>query len=378
MHDWWLETTMLSIPLWNWLLMLAVSSVLLVVLLSIRGRVRTIAARRSPNGSATPWQIVLGAVSTTNAFALFALSVLLGVKMLELPPSWAAGVAQLWFIAVVIQVGSWANSALGFTLDRYRARHPTANQVTLTLIGYALRTMLWTVVILAILDNLGVNITAFVASLGIGGVAVALAAQVVLGDLFASAAIGLDKPFEPGDFIVVGGIAGNIEHVGLKTTRIRSLGGEQVVCSNTELLKQTIQNYKRMQLRRIAFRFVVAYGATGEQALGIVTDVRSYIESLGNARYDRAHLLQFAERGLEFEVVYYVLSADYNVYMDLQQDINLAIMEAVHSRGLEFGRSEMRLHRTGRNVETSADDRPPSAPGHDSDQLPAPREAGQG
>src|SRR5690606_23170196 len=135
--------------------------------------------------------------------------------------------------------------------------------------------------------------------------AVALAAQVVLGDLFASAAIGLDKPFEPGDFVVVGNIAGTIEFVGLKPTRIRSLGGEQIVCSNTELLKQTIQNYKRMELRRVAFRFVVAYGATAEQVKAIDSAVREHIEKTEKAHFDRAHLLQFVERGLEFEVVYY-------------------------------------------------------------------------
>src|SRR5690606_28630356 len=127
-----------------------------------------------------------------------------------------------------------------------------------TLIGYALRTVLWTVAGLAILDNLGVNITAFVGSLGIGGIAVALAAQVVLGDLFASAAIGLDKPFEVGDFAVVGNVAGTLGYVGLETTRIRSLGGEEVVWSNTERLKQTIQNYGRGALRRVGFGFVVA------------------------------------------------------------------------------------------------------------------------
>jgi len=289
--------------------------------------------------------LFLRAIASTNTLILFALSLLIGVKMLELPPSWSAAVSQLWFVAVVIQVASWLNTILNYSIERYRERHPTVNLVTLTLIGYALRTVLWAIVVLAILDNLGVNITAFIASLGIGGIAVALAAQVVLGDLFASAAIGLDKPFEPGDFVVVGNIAGTIEFVGLKTTRIRSLGGEQIVCSNTELLKQTIQNYKRMELRRVAFRFVVAYGATAEQVKAIDSAVREHIEKTEKARFDRAHLLQFVERGLEFEVVYYVLSADYNVYMDIQQDINLAIMRAVHRQGLEFGRGEMRVHR---------------------------------
>ena len=344
MRQWWLETTILSIPLWNWLMMLIAVTGILTALLWLRGQVRARLARRSGGGHRPPWLVMLRAVASTNVFALFALSLLIGVKLLELPPGWSAAIAQLWFVAVLIQVASWINTAIGFSLERYRERHPATNLVTLTLIGYALRTMLWAVAALAILDNLGVNITAFVASLGIGGVAVALAAQVVLGDLFASAAIGLDKPFEPGDFIVVGSIAGNIEHVGLKTTRIRSLGGEQIVCSNTELLKQTIQNYKRMDLRRIAFRFVVAYGASAEQVQAIDQTIRQHIDSLELTRFDRAHLLQFVERGLEFEVVYYVLSADYNVYMDIQQDINLAIMRAVHAQGLEFGRGEMRVH----------------------------------
>lgn len=344
MQQWWLETTVLSIPLWNWLMMLIAVTLILTALLWLRGRVRSHLALRAGSEHRSTGHIVLRAMASTNAFALFALSLLLGVKLLELPLGWSMAIAQLWFVAVVIQVASWMNTAIGYWLERYRERHPTVNLVTLTLIGYALRTLLWAVAALAILDNLGVNITAFVASLGIGGVAVALAAQVVLGDLFASAAIGLDKPFEPGDFIVVGSIAGSIEHVGLKTTRIRSLGGEQIVCSNTELLKQTIQNYKRMDLRRIAFRFVVAYGARAEHVQAIDQAIRQYIDSVELARFDRAHLLQFVERGLEFEVVYYVLSADYNVYMDLQQDINLAIMKAVHAQGQEFGRGEVRVH----------------------------------
>lgn len=348
MQDWWRDTAILSIPIWNWMLMLAATSVMLAALLWARGLLRRRLDRRASDAHASPAFLFLQVVASTNVLALFALSVLVCVKLLELPAGWSIAVARLWFIAAVIQVAAWLNTATGFMLQRYRDRHPTTNLVTLTLIGYALRTVLWTVAGLAILDNLGVNITAFVASLGIGGIAVALAAQVVLGDLFASAAIGLDKPFEVGDFVVVGNVAGTIEYVGLKTTRIRSLGGEQVMCSNTELLKQTIQNYKRMALRRVAFRFVVAYGATEQQVESITQAVRAHIESLELARFDRAHLLQFVERGLEFEVVYYVLSADYNVYMDMQQGINLAIMRAVHGQALEFGRGEMRVHRAGR------------------------------
>jgi small-conductance mechanosensitive channel len=343
MREWWLETTILSIPVWNWLVALAVISGVFFALVTLRRYVRARVDGRS-GSEGTFARILLRAAASTSVLAMLALSILLGVKFLELPLAWQSGISQLWFVAVVLQVALWMNSVVTYGLERYLERHAEANSVTMTLIGFSARAVLWTVAVLAILDNMGINITAFVASLGIGGVAVALAAQVVLSDLFASISIGLDKPFELGDFIVVGGIAGNIEHVGLKTTRIRSLGGEQIVCSNTELLKQTIQNYKRMDLRRIAFTFSVAYGASAKDAEELPATVRQLIEGMEGTRFDRAHLLALGERGLEYEVVYYVLSADYNRYMDIQQAINLGIMRELEQRGMQFGRREMQVH----------------------------------
>src|SRR5690606_17300699 len=258
--------------------------------------------------------------------------------------SWSVAAAHLWFALAVLQIALWIDRAIGAGLVRTLVGRVGGRAVTAMLMALLLRIVLWTIVVLAMLDNLGVNITALVASLGIGGVAVALAVQTILSDLFASISIGLDKPFEVGDFIVFGSVAGSIEHIGLKTTRIRSLGGEQIVCSNTELLKQTIQNYKRMQLRRIAFRFTVAYGAGAQQAEEIAHAVKALIDKEEGTRFDRAHLFQFTERGLEYEVVYYVLSADYNRYMDIQQAVNLGIMREVAARGQTFGRGEMRVY----------------------------------
>lgn len=186
------------------------------------------------------------------------------------------------------------------------------------------------------LSNLGVNITAFIASLGVGGIAVALAAQNVLGDLFASMSIAIDKPFEVGDFIVLGSIAGTVETVGVKTTRIRSLGGEQIVMSNTELLKQTVSNYKRLQARRIVFGFGVTYSTTPEQAEAIPLIVKTIVEGSDTLRFDRAHFKAFGESSLDYEVVYIVLDAEYNVYMDQQQRINLALLQALSKEGIEF------------------------------------------
>jgi small-conductance mechanosensitive channel len=344
MQDWVLKTELFSIPVWNWLLTFAVSVAVFGALCWVRHMVRERLRRADDSSSNSVSRIFFGAIGSTTAFALVVVAMLIGVKMLDMPVAWQLGLSQLWFVAVVLQVTLWASTAITFGIDRHLARHPDVNKVTMTIVGFAARAVLWAVAVLAVLDNMGINITAFVASLGIGGVAVALAAQVVLADLFASISIGLDKPFEPGDFIVVGAIAGNIEHVGLKTTRIRSLGGEQIVCSNTELLKQTIQNYKRMELRRIAFRFVIAYGAELAKAQAIIPSVKKAIVSIEGTRFDRAHLLQFSERGLEYEVVYYVLSSDYNRYMDIQQEINFSIMRQIQEEGLEFGRAEMRVH----------------------------------
>jgi small-conductance mechanosensitive channel len=356
MREWWLETEILSIPIWNWLSALVVAGLVLMALLLIRKWVRGRVRYGEEDKRSLFLRMFFQIAASTSSFALLALAILIGVKFLDMPLAWRAGISQLWFVAVVLQVALWLNGAISFGLARYMDRHADLNTVAMSIVGFTARAVLWVVAILAILDNLGVNITAFIASLGIGGVAVALAAQVVLSDLFASVSIGLDKPFEPGDFIVVGGIAGSIEHVGLKTTRIRSLGGEQIVCSNTELLKQTIQNYKRMQLRRIAFRFSVAYGAGAQEAEEIAHAVKVLIQKEDGTRFDRAHLLQFTERGLEYEVVYYVLSADYNRYMDLQQAINLGIMREVAARGLTFGRSEMRVYQespAGASIEPS-------------------------
>ncbi len=168
------------------------------------------------------------------------------------------------------------------------------------------KVVLWALVLLLALDNLGVDVTALVAGLGIGGIAVALALQNVLGDLFASLSIALDKPFVIGDFIVVDTLSGNIEHVGLKTTRIRSLSGEQIVISNTDLLHTRIRNFKRMQERRILFSIGVEYQTPAEKLEKIPGWLQDIVSSVPLARFDRAHFKSFGDFALLFEIVYYV------------------------------------------------------------------------
>ncbi len=194
----------------------------------------------------------------------------------------------------------------------------------------------WIIGSIFLLSNLGFDISAVVAGLGISGIAIALAAQAVLGDLFSYFSILLDRPFELGDFIIVGDYMGVVEHVGIKTTRIRSLGGEQLIFSNTDLTGSRVRNYKRMQERRIVFRLGVTYDTPLAKLEPINTIIRSAVESQELTRFDRSHFASYGDSALEFEIVYYVLTGDYNLYMDIQQAINLAIARDFQAQGIEF------------------------------------------
>jgi len=274
-------------------------------------------------------------LGNTSRLLLAVFSLQIGMKLVELPPRWESAFAHGWFIALALQLALWLDAVVRLWTISYinGERH---NPVTSVIIAYMVRGALWSISLLAILSNLGVNITAFVASLGVGGIAVALAVQTMLSDLFASLSIGIDKPFERGDFVVFGDIAGSIEHIGMKTTRIRSLSGEQIVCSNAELLKQTLHNYKRMDERRIVFGFGLSYRTPVNKAKEIPGVVENIIKRLPDTRFDRAHLLSFDQAALRYEVVYIVLSADYNRYMDIQQHINLELMQALAERDIQF------------------------------------------
>jgi small-conductance mechanosensitive channel len=194
---------------------------------------------------------------------------------------------------------------------------------------------------------MGIDITALVAGLGVGGIAVALAAQNILGDLFASWSIVLDKPFLVGDFIIIDGYSGTVEHIGLKTTRLRSLTGEQLIFSNSDLLKCRIRNYKRMQERRIVFSFGVLYETPLEKLKEIPGIVKDIITSIENTRFDRAHFASYGNYSLNFEVVYYVLSSDYTVYMDIQQKINLALFEEFQKKDIVFAYPTQTIYVSG-------------------------------
>ncbi len=196
--------------------------------------------------------------------------------------------------------------------------------------------IIWILGIIFLMDNLGYNVTTLIAGLGVGGIAIALAAQAVLGDLFSYFVIFFDRPFEIGDFVVVGDKNGVIEYIGVKTTRIRTLSGEQLICSNTDLTNSRLHNFKRMQKRRIVFSFGVTYQATHAQLSEIPEIIKNTIEKRTKLQFDRAHFSGYGDFSLNFEVVYYVLDPDYTVYMDNQQAVYLDIFKAFEGKGIEF------------------------------------------
>jgi small-conductance mechanosensitive channel len=219
-------------------------------------------------------------------------------------------------------------------------------------LGLAARAALWTLMVLWALHNAGVDITALVAGLGIGGVAVALALQNILTDVFSSVAILFDKPYQVGDFIAVGDSMGTVESIGIKTTRMRSQSGEQLVFANGELLKSRIRNFKRMHERRMAFNINLTYQTPPEKVASAASLLREIVETQQPIRFDRAHFKAFGTSALEFEVVYFVLSPDNNLAMDIQQRINLQILERFAAAGIEFAYPTQTLPLRGTQPDT--------------------------
>lgn len=208
------------------------------------------------------------------------------------------------------------------------------SQFAIDVVNMLLKIALWIVGFLFILSNFGIDITSLIAGLGIGGIAVALALQNILGDLFSYFAIHFDKPFKTGDFVIVGQDMGVVQKVGVKTTRIKALQGEEIVIPNQELTSARIQNFKRMEERRVVFSFGIVYETPTAKLKEIPRIIKKIIEESDQTRFDRAHFYRFDEYALTFEVVYYVLSSDYNTYMDIHQNIHFKIKEIFEEKGI--------------------------------------------
>jgi small-conductance mechanosensitive channel len=317
---------------------IAVGAALLAGVLLIAARrqgLRWLAVRKTGLQRHVGW--ALAVFEGTQAWLLIAVAMFIGVQFVAIPAKADRFVEHLTMIAVIAQAALWASLAIRHWLARQvAAKQETdaAAATTVSVLGFFAQLALWSLVVLLALENLGFNVTTLLAGLGIGGVAMALAAQGILSDIFASVTIALDKPFAIGDFITIDDVMGTVEHVGLKTTRLRSLSGEQIVLANTDLLKSRVRNFKRLSERRVEFTLVVAQDTPASKLALIPALIREAIEAQPKTRFERAHFKKYSDTALIFESAFYFGDPDYNRYMDVQQAINLAIHRGLQHEGI--------------------------------------------
>ena len=320
----------------------AVFSVLLLIRGIVRGRLTKLAKE-----TGLVWDdLAIHVVGKTKRFALLVGSVYVGSQLLTLTDTVNSVLRGAMAVTVLLQIGIWGTAAVTF-LIRHHTKERAGDGAAITsmkALSLVVRLVLWSIVALLVLDNVGVDITALVAGLGVGGIAVALAVQNVLGDLFASLSIAMDKPFVNGDFIVVGDMKGSVEHVGLKTTRLRSLSGEELIVSNSDLLSSRIRNYGRMGQRRGSFTIGVTYGTPRDLLRKIPEMIQQAVEAQSDTRFDRSHFTEFGDSAIMFETVYHMIVPDYGKYMDVQQAINLSLHEQFEANGIEFAFPTRTVH----------------------------------
>jgi len=351
----WLDTTtLLDNRLLDWLAALGIA-VLVLLLLPLLKRLAVRRLGRLAERTATRLDdLVVSLARRVRPLLVAVLALYLGSLYLDLPARTARVLQGAAALAVFLQVALWASVGIDFWMARRRRLEQDATSAALLgVLRFAAKVVLWSVILLLALDNLGVDVTTLVAGLGIGGVAVALALQNVLGDLFASLSIVFDKPFEIGDRISVDDLMGTVESIGMKTTRLRSASGEQIILGNGELLKGRIRNWKRMAERQVVLAFGVPYDTPASAVERIPGLVRELVERQDGTRFERAHFKGFGASSLDFEAAYWILSSDYNTYMDRQQAINLGLLRAFEEQGIGFAYPTQRVILEGPAAETS-------------------------
>lgn len=354
-----LNTELLGNSVRTWLisaaLLLAFAAAVATVRRFVAGRAEDL-SRRTENSLD---DAVAAAVAATKTVLVLFVAIFLASRPLSLPDRVSAWLGSLAIAAALIQVGFWTVAWLDVTLRSLKERKwgddPAASS-TFSFVHYAMNVAVWAIVLLLLLENLGVDISALVAGLGIGGIAVALAIQNILGDLFATFTILLDKPFVIGDSLAVDDLSGTVQSIGLNSTRLTSITGEQLVFSNKDLLQSRIRNYGRMEERRIKFQIGIVYRTPPEVVERIPDMIRAAVESHELTRFDRSHFKEFGGSALIFETVFYMTVPDYKAYMDIQQTVNLELMRRFAAAGIEFAYPTQHVFLESVGVDVPADD----------------------
>jgi len=333
-----LKALLLGIPPTEWLLAGIVGVVVWAALWILRDLIAS--HYRKYSSARNPTLIRLLAYLIGNTTQIFFLAVALDVvqEILTLPDRVQHLASNTVMILILIQVGLWAGRAVRFYLEMKELERG-ADRVfagSLDIISFVARILIWALLILLALDNLGVNITALLAGLGVGGVAVALALQNVLGDLFASLSIALDKPFVIGDNLTIDAFVGKVEHIGIKTTRLRSESGEQIILSNADILKSRVRNFGRLAQQRILATIRLTYDTPSDKLKALPKLLENIVREHAQARFERCHLKSLGESSFQFELSYFVQQPSVNPMLDLQQAVNFRIIDELRRLGVDF------------------------------------------
>jgi len=332
-------------PLRVWVVALAAAALTFVALAVIR---RFLTDRLARGASTRPPTFAEAAaiqlLERTRGYFLVAVAALVALRILEVPEVARRWIGRALVLLILAQVGRWITLLISVWIGRFAEQRTLAGDIgsvtTVRALGYGAKALVWMLIVITALESVfGYDVTALVTGLGIAGIAVALAVQNILGDVLAALSIVLDKPFVVGDFIIVGDFLGTVEKIGIKTTRLRSLGGEQIIFSNAELLKSSIRNYKRMYERRIVLGFEVHLETPRTTLATLPAALRRIIEAQTPVRFDRAHLAGITDRSFRLEAVYYVLNPDFAAHMDVQQRVILAMLEHLEQVDVRLART---------------------------------------
>ena len=335
-----LTTIIWNNSLLDWLISIGILLATYLVLKLVVGVLHRKLAKKADQTQNRLDDLITQLLGNIKSYFLLVVSIYAGTLHLTLEEGTSGTLRLVILIVILLQVGVLSTKLITYFISSKMTKpdeETDLDKTTLSVVGFIAKLVVWTVILLLILDNLpGVEVTTLITGLGIGGIAIGLAVQNVLGDLFASLSIALDRPFVIGDYIVVGDMNGTVEKIGLKSTRVRSLTGELLVFGNSDLLGSRIRNFKQMQRRRVVFQIGVLYETPYDKLTRIPHMIEEIITQQSHLTFDRVHFKEFGDFSLIYEIVYHLETSDYTEYMDAQQIINLAIFKRFEEEGIGF------------------------------------------
>lgn len=333
-----LSTLLFGNSIERWLIALGIALLVFFGLLLIRRVIRTKLQKIATKNKLKIDDFLANLISSVKIWFFVFIALAVGLLFINLPESWNNSIKIALTIGFSLQIASWANASTDFFVRQQIGKAANGSKATIyNAARIFAKILIWVFAILVIMDSIpGVDVTSLVAGLGIGGIAIGLGVQSILEDLFASVSITVDQPFVIGDFIEVNGKTGIVEHIGIKSTRLRALTGEQIVMGNAAITSNEIRNFQKLEQRRVSITVGVAYETPYEKLEKIPVMIKAIVNTLDSVRFDRVHFDSMESSSLDFLLVYYVESSDYLVHMNVKQTINFAIIKQFGEAGIEI------------------------------------------